>query len=369
MKNNLKTRTDLYYKLNTHFVYLDNEQVNSLLEGEPDTHGWGTNHIIKVGKLKVFVKKIPITDLEYNRMFSTKNLYDLPTYYNYGVGSAGFGVFRELLMHIKTTNWVLQGAIENFPLMYHYRILPRLGEKKDLDLKWYNGYVEYWNSNENIGRYIVDRTNAAYEVALFLEYIPYEFSKWFKKHTEQSGAVIREMSDIITFLRKNGVIHFDAHFNNILTDGNKPYLADFGLALDRRFDLNEVERAFYKKHTYYDYGEVLMCFGEHLLWVYRGLSEAKKKKIRQRYSFKDETEHPGPFITLLENIGEIHADGLMELDKNYVEAVIKYRAIVTLMAEFFSEMMQRNNRKDTKYRHTKLKRLLQETGIFDGKTS
>lgn len=53
---------------------------------------------------------------------------------------------------------------------------------------------------------------------------------------------------------------------------------------------------------------------------------------------------------------------------NYVEAVIKYRAIITLMAEFFSEMMQRNNRKDTKYRHTKLKRLLKEAGTLGGRT-
>lgn len=171
VKNNLKTRVDTYCKLSTHFAYLDDEQLNSLFDSEGNARGWGENHIIKVGKSKVFVKKIPLAELESNHMFSTRNLYDLPTYYNYGVGSAGFGVFRELLTHIRTTNWVLQGAIENFPLMYHYRIVPRSGEKKDLDMEWYERYVGYWNSNENIGKYIVDRTNAKYEVILFLEYI------------------------------------------------------------------------------------------------------------------------------------------------------------------------------------------------------
>ena len=117
MQNNLKTRIDTDYKLNTHLVYLDNERLNSLFEGERNTRGWGENHIIKLGKSKVFVKRIPVTHLEYNHMFSTKNLYDLPTYYNYGVGSAGLGVFRELLAHTKTTNWVFQGIIEKLPVV------------------------------------------------------------------------------------------------------------------------------------------------------------------------------------------------------------------------------------------------------------
>ncbi|RKU17222.1 hypothetical protein C6500_15630 [Candidatus Poribacteria bacterium] len=368
MKNNLTTRIDTYYKLNTHLIYLDNERLNFLFDGEWNTRGWGVNHVIKFGKSKVFVKRIPLTELEYNHMFSTKNLYDLPTYYNYGVGSAGFGVFRELLTHIRTTHWVLQGAIENFPLMYHYRIMPRSGTRVDLDMKWYNRYVKYWNSNENIGRYMVDRTNAEYEVVLFLEYIPYIFSKWFEKNIDQSRALINEIPDTITFLRKNGIIHFDVHFNNILTDGNKPYLTDFGLVLDRRFDLNETERAFHKKHTHYDYGEFLLCFGEHLMSVYQELAETKKKKIMQKYGLKTEMQHHECFMVLLENIGEICAERLMKLDENYVEVVIKYRDIIVLMAKFFADMA-RNNRKDTKYSHAKLRRLLGETDILYGKTS
>ena len=368
MKNDLSTRIDTYYKLNTHLIYLDNEQLNSRFGDKSNTRGWGENHVIKFGKSKVFVKRIPVTDLEYKHMFSTKNLYDLPTYYNYGVGSAGFGVFRELLTHIRTTNWVLQGAIESFPLMYHYRILPRSGEKVDLDMDWYSRYVKYWNGNEDIGRYIIDRTNAKYEVALFLEYIPYQFSKWFEKNIDHLNAFINEVLDTLTFLRKNGIIHFDVHFNNIVTDGNKPYLTDFGLVLDRRFDLRETERMFFRKNTYYDYGEFLSCFGEHLLSMYRGLAKTKKKKIMEKYGMKGDERYPEFFIPLLENISEICADGFMMLDKNYLEVVIKYRAIIILMLEFFGDMTQ-NDEKDTKYSDTKLKRLLQATEILDGRTS
>lgn len=367
MKNNLKTRMDTYYNLNTRFAYLNDEQLNSLFKSERNTRGWGENHIIKLGKSKVFIKRIPITDLEYNHKFSTKNLYDLPTYYNYGVGSAGFGVFRELLMHIRTTNWVLQGEIENFPLMYHYRILPRSGEKMDLDMDWYNRYVKYWNGNEGIGRYIADRTNAKYEMALFLEYIPYPFSKWFGKNIDRLDTFIDEVLGTLTFLRKNGIIHFDVHFNNIVTDGKKPYLTDFGLVLDRRFDLTEMERVFFKKNRYYDYGEFLSCFGEHLLSIYRGLAKTKKKKIMEKYGLKGDERYPEFFIPLLENMSEICADGFMMLDRNYAEVVIRYRVIIILMLEFFGDMTQ-NDRKDTKYSHAKLKRLLEATEILQTKT-
>jgi len=367
MKNDLKTRIDTYCKLNTHLSYFNNEQLSSLFQGERNTRRWTENHIIKLGKSKVFVKRIPLTELEYIHMFSTKNLYNLPTYYNYGVDSAGLGTFRELLMHIRTTNWVLQRVIENFPLMYHYRILPRSGEKANLDLGWYNGYIKCWNSDENIGKYIVERTNAKYEVALFLEYIPYTFSKWLEKNVTSLDPYIDEMLGTITFLRNNGIIHFDVHFNNILTDGNKLYLTDLGLVLDRRFDLSEAEQVFFKKHILYDYGEFLFWFGEHLLSVYRCLTDAEKKQIMEKYGLRDDTPHSESFIFLVDNISEIYADGFMKLDKNYVKTVIKYRDIIMLMFKFFRDMEQ-NNRKDTKYSHVKLRCLLTEAEILQDRT-
>ena len=367
MKCDLETRIDTYCKLNTQLSYFNNEQLSSFFEGERDKRRWTENHVIKLGKSKVFVKRIPLTELEYTHTFSTKNLYNLPTYYNYGVDSAGLGTFRELLMHIQTTNWVLQGVIENFPLMYHYRILRRSEKKANLDLEWYDRYVKCWNSDENIGRYVVERANAKYEVALFLEYIPYTFSKWLKKNVARLDPFIDEMLGTITFLRDNGIIHFDVHFNNILTDGNILYLTDLGLVLDECFDLSDAERAFFKRHTLYDYGEFLFWFGEHLLSSYKDLVDAKKKKITQKYGLTNTIPRPEFFGILLENINEIHADGLIPLDKDYVKTVIKYRAIIMLMAEFFTDM-ERNNRKNTKYSHAKLKRLLTETEILHGKT-
>lgn len=123
----MNSRIETYYELSSHLSLVDDEQLNVLLSETEETRGWGRNHTITLGHSKVFIKRIPVTALEYEHMFSTKNHYDLPTYYNYGIWSAGFGAFRELISHIKTTNWVLSGAIENFPLMYHYRLRPCKG--------------------------------------------------------------------------------------------------------------------------------------------------------------------------------------------------------------------------------------------------
>jgi hypothetical protein len=41
-----------------------------------------------------------------------------------GLGSAGFGAWRELAAHIMTTNWVLSDEHRAFALLYHWRVLP-----------------------------------------------------------------------------------------------------------------------------------------------------------------------------------------------------------------------------------------------------
>lgn len=44
----------------------------------------------------------------------------------------------------------------------------------------------------------------------------------------------------------------DAHFNNILTDGNQLFLADYGLAMSNQFQLNADERQFFDQHQNFD---------------------------------------------------------------------------------------------------------------------
>ncbi len=87
----------------------------------------------------------------------------MPVWYSYGVGSVGFGPFREIALHVKTTNWVLEGTIENFPLMYHYRIMPAPDRKPEFGKKELGRYVRYWNGSRTLRRYMQERDRAKYQ--------------------------------------------------------------------------------------------------------------------------------------------------------------------------------------------------------------
>jgi hypothetical protein len=65
---------------------------------------YNTNVAQKSG-VKIFVKEIPIAK-KYS-ITNTKNVYNIPTKYNYGVGSYGINPFRELKLCQITTDFVL----------------------------------------------------------------------------------------------------------------------------------------------------------------------------------------------------------------------------------------------------------------------
>jgi serine/threonine protein kinase len=368
IKNGLEIRTNKYFKLSSQIAQLDNAQLRAILEDCESSAGWGKNHTIMLGESQVFVKRLPLTNIEYDSQFSTKNLYDLPTYYNYGVGSAGFGVFRELITHIKTTNWVLEGSIANFPLMYHYRMIPISGQQVAVDLALHNSYVEYWGNSAKIANYILDRANANYELVLFLEYIPHVLDTWLSENLDKFQQPLDELRTTIDFLRAQGIIHFDAHFQNILTDGDRIYLTDFGLVLDRSFELTQAEKSFFDLHTFYDYGEILWNLGHPILHIFDRCSETAKRKIMDKYAIQEGFKPFQVRSILLDNIARIHADGDLILADVYVDSIVKYRSIIASIQEFFTDMRD-NDRKDTKFPHVQLQLLLEETGFLSGDTS
>ena len=365
-KNHIELRRKRYFKLSSQIAQLDNAQLHSLFdnsESNESSTGWGINHAIVLGQSKVFVKRVPVTNIEYDNLFSTRNLYDLPTYCNYGFGSTGFGVFRELVTHIKTTNWVLEGAIATFPLMYHYRIIPFSGRRADVDRSRLKGYVEYWGNSANAGNYVVDRANANYELVLFIEHIPHILETWLRENPNKLQKPLDDLRTTIDFLRTKGIIHFDAHFHNVLTDGEQIYLTDFGLVLDKSFTLTKDEESFFKQNTFYDYGEVLRNLGHLIRPSYDSCSENDKRRIMEKYGIKEGLQPYELRSILLDNIEQIHADGVMKLDDFYVASIVKYRSIIALMQDFFSDMWG-NNKKDTKFHHAKLRLLLKETGFL-----
>jgi hypothetical protein len=230
----------------------------------------GTSARLDVGDVPVFVKKIPLTDLERRppNVMSTANLFAIPTFCHYGIAAFGppsFGAWRELAANTITTNWVLAGRTSAFPLMYHWRVLPGAAPLADehADIE---GVVAYWEGSPAVRQRLHALAEASASMVLFLEYIPQNLGAWLAKQlaagdeaaAEACAMVERCLRADVAFMNGNGLLHFDAHFGNILTDGRRLYLADLGLATSTRFDLSEQERDFVARNLSHDTGYTMM---------------------------------------------------------------------------------------------------------------
>jgi len=223
----------------------------------------GRTALLEVAGRPVFVKRVPLTDLERQpaNRHSTANLFALPPFVQYGIGSPGFGVWRELAAHLLTTEWVLDGRYGGFPLLHHWRVLPE-PEPVALpdELADVTGAVAYWDGSEEVGDRLRALAGARASVTLFLEYLPYSLRGWLDARIAAGPAAAdqairlaeRELAAGTEFMNRNGLLHFDAHPDNVLTDGTRLYFADFGLAASTRFDLAADERAFLELNATYD---------------------------------------------------------------------------------------------------------------------
>lgn len=333
------------------------EQLTAALDALPVTEGWGRNAVLALGRDKTFVKRIPVTDLELRHLRSTRNLYRLPTYYNYGIGSAGFGVFRELLGHIETSDWVLEGAHQGFPLLYEHRLVPRRGPAPsfpgDVD-----GYVRYWNDSRRIRRFVTERRAASHELILFLEYIPHTVRRWLPSREARLGWLAEQMLDTVRFLQARGIIHFDVHLSNLVTDGTRVYLTDFGLVLDRDFELSETERAFWRRHRRYDEAALLHDLGSFPAVRFGRLGTKQRAALARRYDLGG-AGFRRIAKTIDDHLEEIVELGLMRFRPETLERIERYRPVAEFMRTFYGTMRS-GSKKTHPFEQRTLSRLLNE---------
>ena len=144
----------------------------------------GTSTLLDVSGIPVFAKRIRLTDLERRpaNFMSTANLFGLPACCQYGVGSPGFGAWRELAANTMTTNWVLAGRTEAFPLLHHWRVLPGVApsseETADID-----GAVTYWGGSQAMRGRLHALADASAGIVLFLEFVPHNLIDWLATQT------------------------------------------------------------------------------------------------------------------------------------------------------------------------------------------
>ncbi|MGW4384806.1 protein kinase family protein [Kitasatospora sp. NPDC004531] len=306
-------RLRTYGRAATALALLSDRRLAELLdaEGESAASGiGGRSGTREVDGIRVFVKRVPLTDLELTagHLRSTANLFELPGFYQYGIGSNGFGAWRELAAHTLTTHWVLDGAHEAFPLMYHWRILPDTPPTGFLDeFGGIDGAVAHWDGHPAVRRRLEALGAATHSLVLFLEHLPHTLADWLHRHPDRTGApqlaAAEELDRGTRFMNERGFLHFDAHFHNVLTDGRLIVFADFGLALSERFDLTPAERRFLTDHRGYDRhytaGHLLR---HHLLDRHRGEAE-RTDFLRSWLDGHRPAGVPGPAAALLDRYG------------------------------------------------------------------
>lgn len=338
-------RIKLYSQISTSLSALSNDKLKQILaDGKPMHEGiGGKSALISINDMPVFVKKVPLTDLEQlpEHFMSTANIFDLPLSYQYGVGSAGFGAWRELATHIMTTNWTITGECINFPMMYHWRILP--SGPGDLNIDYWGDIEEhcrYWGNSNAIRKRVTDLNKASAHIALFLEYVPQNLHEWLSAQiangddsAETAVAFVDEhLKATNKYMHAQGLMHFDAHFKNILTDGKRLYLSDFGLALSAKFDLTPAAIEFLKQHQSYDQA----CASVNLSHcIITSLFGKEHWEIRLREYLAGELSNVPPAMNTIIN---------------------RYAPIALLMDEFFQKLQKES--KSTPYPATQLEKLL-----------
>ncbi|MET7921741.1 protein kinase family protein [Streptomyces avermitilis] len=259
-------RLAAYGSVSTHLSLLSDHRLGELVAAAtPLGSGIGGRSAeLEVGEARVFVKRIPLTDIEMRpeNVRSTTNLFGLPMFYQYGVGSAGFGAWRELAVHTMTTNWVLGNEYEGFPLMYHWRVLPDSPPQGFVDgLGGIDGAVAHWEGSSAVRERLEAIGRSTFSLVVFLEHVPQTLAAWLSDQPgaaseDEDGPTYAWAEEALTrgaaFMSSRGLVHFDAHFHNVLTDGRLIYFADFGLALSSGFELSPDEAEFLADHLAYD---------------------------------------------------------------------------------------------------------------------
>ena len=227
----------------------------------------GATRLIEVAGSPVFVKMIKLSDREVDAgPADTRNLFGLPPWYQYGVGSVGFSAWREIACHEMASEWVVTGKHGAFPLLYHWRIVPAVSLFGPAEAEVLRA-VEFWAGTPEIELRLRALSASTTVVAAFLEYVPSPLRGWLSHQLTGTGqdaadlvaTVDRQLLSAAEQMRAEGVVHFDAHLDNVLTTGQHLVVSDFGLASSINFDLDDAEQHFLKHHADHD---VAYCAAE-----------------------------------------------------------------------------------------------------------
>lgn len=239
------------------FEQRSDEELGALLAGGEalGSSAGGGAVLLDVEGVRVFAKRVPLTRRELARPFSTANLFELPVVCQYGIGSPGFNAGREL-----AANRLVTGAA-GFPRLHHFRALPGrapvTAEFLDVDAA-----CARLGGSPQVRARFTELAEADHSLVLFFEHIPFALRE--RLTPDLLPEVERQLVAALAVLRSVGLLHLDIHFGNIRTDGERVYLVDFGLATSPRFELDDDEREFVRRHAGHDAELVALHLVNHI---------------------------------------------------------------------------------------------------------
>jgi hypothetical protein len=247
----LHLRLDAHRRVAAALTALTDDELAALIDasGSRIVGAGGAGSVIDVDAVPVFLKRLPLTDQERAPAFagSTANVFGLPAHVHVGVGSPGFGAWRELVATRRASDWVHSGRHEGFLLLHHWRVLPGAPSLAD-EFRDVERTVAFWGGHPAMRDRLQALAEASASVVLFLEHVPHTLAAWLAggsglPRSASPSWVETQLLDLAAFTAARGLVHFDAHFDNVLTDGRQLHLADLGLAAGTGFVLSPDEVA------------------------------------------------------------------------------------------------------------------------------
>ncbi len=228
--------------------------------------------------------------------------------------------------------------------------------------------IEYWGGSKAVGARFQATHNAKYDIVIFLEYAPQNLCEYMSPQASEGAytampdmaMVVNDIKSTAAFMAKKGMLHFDTHHGNIVTDGEHLYFTDFGLAIFQAFELSAAEREFFEKNN----GAVanqLFQKAEHLKQA-GSLDQktAKSGDLQQPHNGYDRALALSCFDWPAKTKnGEVVAK-LPE-----VEAVAQKYKIISEMMEKFRGELRDDKSKNVEYPAVKMRELMQQVEAID----
>jgi hypothetical protein len=308
---------------------LDDDAVGQLLAGA--SSGWGLSSRVEVDGCPLFIKAVPVTARELDFGLPTTNLYGIPPSFNYPYGSPGLSVGRELAFARLSTEWVDTGECSLFPLLIRHRIVERPQPTRSVS----GDYSAYRDDVESMSEYLHDRAAATSALVLIYEDLAERATDRILTSPSDVGWIVDDVEEAIAFLQARDIVHFDVDLFNVVTDGERAYIADHGLVMDPTFDLNTEERQFLARNRHFDQGNLYLAVGHQVYAQYRAQPDDARQRIDLELGLSG-CSFETAALRLIDAVDQLDERGLLHSGPVLRALIAEHHAAIRFMHGFFT---------------------------------